>query len=199
MENGKNMRRWNRWQICHRCRWYRGQFCCRFHWHRWSTLTCEYLRKFLKKFEMVHMEYSGAGGELIHGKTRSKKSCDTVPLKILDQLERRHWKDKPYFWSCNCLFTEPGQDVSSDRLGLSVTITPCTAMATATTSPSTRILMAQLSEDTCILCLFIPQESESISLFSTKYSFVVRVSVRWNWWITFPKVHVYNPVGLQES
>jgi hypothetical protein len=28
------------------------------------------------------MEYSGAGGELIHKKTRSKKSRDTVPLKV---------------------------------------------------------------------------------------------------------------------
>jgi hypothetical protein len=26
------------------------------------------------------MGYSGAGGKLIHKKTRSKKSCDTVPL-----------------------------------------------------------------------------------------------------------------------
>jgi hypothetical protein len=33
-------------------------------------------------FEMVVMEYSGAGGKLIHGKkTRSKKSRDTVPLR----------------------------------------------------------------------------------------------------------------------
>jgi hypothetical protein len=28
------------------------------------------------------MEYSGAGGKLIHEKTRSKKSRDTVPLKV---------------------------------------------------------------------------------------------------------------------
>ncbi len=47
---------------------------------RWSTLSCEYLRNFWKKFEMVLMEYSGAGGKLIHKKTRSKKSRDTVPL-----------------------------------------------------------------------------------------------------------------------
>ncbi len=37
--------------ICHRCRW-----------HRWCTLSCEYLRKFSKKFEMALMVYSGAGG-----------------------------------------------------------------------------------------------------------------------------------------
>ncbi len=36
--------------------------------------------RILKKFETVLMDYSGAGGKLIHQKTRSKKSCDTVPL-----------------------------------------------------------------------------------------------------------------------
>ncbi len=43
--------RWHRWKICHRCRWY---------W--WCTLTYEYLREFSKKFEMVLMGYSAAGG-----------------------------------------------------------------------------------------------------------------------------------------
>jgi hypothetical protein len=28
------------------------------------------------------MEYSGAGGKLIHKKTKSKKSSDTVPLSL---------------------------------------------------------------------------------------------------------------------
>ncbi len=55
--------------ICHRCQQ-----------HRWSTLSCEYLRDFWKKFEMVLMGYSRAGGKLIHKKTRIKKSRDTVPL-----------------------------------------------------------------------------------------------------------------------
>jgi hypothetical protein len=32
--------------------------------YRWCTLTCEYLRKFLKKFKTVLMGYSGAGLEL---------------------------------------------------------------------------------------------------------------------------------------
>jgi hypothetical protein len=36
---------------------------------------------FLKTFETVLMEYSGAGGKLIHEKTRSKNSRDTVPLR----------------------------------------------------------------------------------------------------------------------
>ncbi len=43
--------------ICHRCCWY-----------RWCTLTCEYLRKFSKKFETIPMGYFGAGGTLIHEK-----------------------------------------------------------------------------------------------------------------------------------
>ncbi len=60
---------WYRWQFCHRCRWY-----------QWCTLTCEYLREFLKKFITVLLGYSGAGGKLIHEKTRSKKSRDTLPL-----------------------------------------------------------------------------------------------------------------------
>ncbi len=45
-----------------------------------STLTCEYLRNFWKKFEMVLMGYSGLGGNWFIRKTRSKKSRDTVPL-----------------------------------------------------------------------------------------------------------------------
>ncbi len=56
--------------ICHRC-----------HWYRWCTLTCEYLREFLKKFEMTLMLLLEAWGKMIHEKkTRSKKSRDIVPL-----------------------------------------------------------------------------------------------------------------------
>ncbi len=40
---------------------------------RWCTMTCEYLHKFLKKFETVLMGYSGAGGKLIHGKNQKQK------------------------------------------------------------------------------------------------------------------------------
>ncbi len=57
-----------------------GKICSRCRWYRWCTLTCEYLREFSKKFETILMGYSGAGGKLIHEKTRSKKSRDTVPL-----------------------------------------------------------------------------------------------------------------------
>ncbi len=58
--------------ICHRCRW-----------HRWCTLTCEYLRKISKKFEIILMLLSGAWGKVIHEKTWSKKFRDTVPLRKL--------------------------------------------------------------------------------------------------------------------
>jgi hypothetical protein len=43
-------------------------------------LTCEYLREFSKKFEMILMLLSGAWGKVIHEKNlTSKKSRDTVP------------------------------------------------------------------------------------------------------------------------
>jgi hypothetical protein len=48
--------------ICHRCR-------C----HRWCTLTCEYLRKFLKKFRMILMLLSWAWGKVIHEKNLKQK------------------------------------------------------------------------------------------------------------------------------
>ncbi len=73
---------WYQCQICRRCGWYQRQFCHRCHWHRWCTLTCEYLREFWKKIEAVLIGYSGAGGKLIHEKTRSQKSRYTVPLRM---------------------------------------------------------------------------------------------------------------------
>ncbi len=48
--------------ICHRCQR-----------HRWSTLICEYLREFSKKFETVQMVYSGAGVKLIDEKNQKQK------------------------------------------------------------------------------------------------------------------------------
>ncbi len=45
--------------ICHRC--------------RWQTLNREYLREFSKKFDTVLMDYSGAGGKLIHKKNQKQK------------------------------------------------------------------------------------------------------------------------------
>ncbi len=56
--------------ICHR--WKRHRW--------WCTLSREYLCELSKKFEMAVMLYSCAWGELIHEKTRSRKSRDTVPL-----------------------------------------------------------------------------------------------------------------------
>ncbi len=38
-------------------------------------------QQILTKFEMALMVYSGAWGKLIHEKTRSQKSSDTVPLR----------------------------------------------------------------------------------------------------------------------
>ncbi len=55
--------------ICHRCRW-----------HRWQTLSCEYFREFSKKFETVLLEYSGAGGKLIHEKNQKQKNLVTLSL-----------------------------------------------------------------------------------------------------------------------
>ncbi len=45
-----------------------------------STLSCEYLRDFWKKLEMVIMGYSGAGGKLIHKKKPEAKNLVTLSL-----------------------------------------------------------------------------------------------------------------------
>ncbi len=49
--------------------------------HRWQTLSCVYLREFSKKFETVLMEYSGAGGKLIHEKNQKQKISWHCPFK----------------------------------------------------------------------------------------------------------------------
>jgi hypothetical protein len=41
--------------------------------HQWCTLSCEYLRNFLKKFEMAVKVFSGAWGKLIHEKNQKLK------------------------------------------------------------------------------------------------------------------------------
>jgi hypothetical protein len=41
---------------------------------------------FSKKFEMTLMLLSEAWGKMIHEKTRSKKSCDIVPLGVLNNF-----------------------------------------------------------------------------------------------------------------
>jgi hypothetical protein len=105
-----------RWQSCCWCCWYLwstcgnlppvsttltseigGKICCRCCWYWWCTLNCEYLRKFSKKFETVLMGYSGAGGKLIHKKTRSKNSRGTVPLRSpgTDSASLRSYRNDP--------------------------------------------------------------------------------------------------------
>ncbi len=64
--------------ICHRCRW-----------HRWCTLTCEYLRKFPKKFKMILMLLLGAWGKVIHEKNLKQKISWHCPFK---RLESRRWE-----------------------------------------------------------------------------------------------------------
>ncbi len=56
--------------ICHRCRW-----------HQWQTLSCEYLREFSKIRNSPNGIIRGLGKTDSRKKTRSKKSCDTVPLR----------------------------------------------------------------------------------------------------------------------
>ncbi len=71
--------------ICHRCYWHRWQICHRCRWHRWCTLTCEYLREFLKKFEMILMLLSGAWGKVIHEKNLKQKILWHCPFKQLGE------------------------------------------------------------------------------------------------------------------
>ena len=84
-----HQRRWHRWQICRRCRWYRWKICHRCRWYRWCTLACDYLREFSKKFETVLMQYSGAGGKLIHQKNQKQKISWHCPFKPL--LVKAEW------------------------------------------------------------------------------------------------------------
>ncbi len=71
---------WHRRQFCRRCRWHRWQICLRCRWYRWCTLTCEYLREFLKKFETVLIEYSGAWGETDSSEKPEAKNLVTLSL-----------------------------------------------------------------------------------------------------------------------
>jgi hypothetical protein len=119
--------RLHQWQICRRCRWYRWQFAtgvadtggkfatginnlppvsttlaklvAKFA-ARVICRCCEYLREFSKKFETVLTGYSGAGGKLIHEKTRSKKSRDTVPLRSVLTSKRLLYITRVYLLVC---------------------------------------------------------------------------------------------------
>jgi hypothetical protein len=46
-----------------------------------GTLSCEYLRKFSKKFETTLMVYSGAWGKLIYEKNQKSKISWHCPFK----------------------------------------------------------------------------------------------------------------------
>ncbi len=118
-----------RWQICRGCRWYRRQFAtgvvdtggkfvtginntsktggeiC----HRCRWLTCEYIRKFSKKFETVLMEYSGAGGKLIHEKNQKQKISLHGPFK-LRPLRKPSYKLTNYcvLWEFQTLLSSSG-------------------------------------------------------------------------------------------
>ncbi len=89
-------RRWHRWQICHRCRWY-----------RWCTLTYDYLREFWKKIETVVMQYSGAGGKLIHQKNQKQKISWHCPFNEVPWVHSLQWFLKVDIGSerdyCRCL------------------------------------------------------------------------------------------------
>ena len=53
-------------------------------------MTCEYLREFSKKFEMIPMRYSKARGTLIYEKNlKSKILCQTPFLRLLSGFHKR--------------------------------------------------------------------------------------------------------------
>ncbi len=66
------------------CQLHRQQIFWRCQRHRWCTLSCEYLHEFSKAFETFLIIYSGARGKLILEKICSRKSRDTVPLKLCE-------------------------------------------------------------------------------------------------------------------
>ncbi len=73
-----------------------------------------YIREFSKKFETVLMGYSGAGGKLIHKKTRSKKSRDTVPLKRETKRSSVELPIPRYGWF---MYTVTYSECSADTVG----------------------------------------------------------------------------------
>ncbi len=79
--------------ICHRCRWY---------W--WCTLTCEYLREFSNKIVTVLMDYSGAGGKLIHQKNRKQKISWHCPFNVVIYLTLK-LSYLLYEWTFDSMYT----------------------------------------------------------------------------------------------
>ncbi len=91
-----------------------GKFATRCRWYRWCTLTCDYLREFSKKFETVLMQYSGAGGKLIHQKNQKQKISWHCPFKeVLLQKVRK--QTLPSLRRYLFRSTEMGVSLSRDR------------------------------------------------------------------------------------
>jgi hypothetical protein len=74
--------RWHRWEICHQ---YQQHKCYRWQnllrWYRWSTLICEYFRKFRKNSKWPYCYFQGLG-EVDSWKNLKQKSRETVPLSL---------------------------------------------------------------------------------------------------------------------
>ncbi len=105
----KNSRRYSQVKVHHRCQRHRWQICHRCQWHRWQISAginvtggkfatgindttgvvdtggkpwaANISANFRKKFETVLMEYSGAGGKLIHEKNQKQKISWHCPFK----------------------------------------------------------------------------------------------------------------------
>ncbi len=67
-------------KICRQCRWHQWHFATGVADTGGAPWLANISANLRKKIETVGMGYSGAGGKLIHKKTRCKKSLDTVPL-----------------------------------------------------------------------------------------------------------------------
>ncbi len=71
-------------QICRRCRWYRWKICHRYQRAPWIANISA---NFRKKFEMVLMDYSGAGGNSV---ARSCQSFPASPAKKFGQFLKKY-------------------------------------------------------------------------------------------------------------
>ncbi len=108
--------------ICHRCQR-----------HQWQTLSCEYLRKFSKKFETALKVYSEAWGKMIQEKNQKQKISWHCPFK--------------YFFNCrSCREMSPcsrrraartGTATSGPRSTVPPSSPPCSRSVTGRSSRTT--------------------------------------------------------------
>ncbi len=80
------------------------KICRRCHWYRWCTLTCEYLRGFMKKFEMALMLFSGACEKIIYEKNLNQKISWHCPFNssgVQTYQAAQFGKELAYFWHRN--------------------------------------------------------------------------------------------------